>query len=98
MVTMALAQWGSHQPLRVVIVRELFIMIELPLLFIAVAGYDASTAGNMLFYGTLTNSRVVNNGDSAPEFAVCALVGPWMIGTMVNYTTSLLETLPDLAR
>ena len=38
---MALAQWGSHQPLRVVIVRELFIMIELPLLFIAVAhAYD----------------------------------------------------------
>ena len=31
-------------------------------------------------------------------FAVCALVGPWMIGTMVNYTIRLLETLPDLAR
>lgn len=31
-------------------------------------------------------------------FAVSALLGPWMIGTMVNYTIRLLETLPDLAR
>jgi len=30
-------------------------------------------------------------------FAVSALVGPWMIGTMVNYTTRLLEALPELA-
>jgi flagellar biosynthetic protein FliQ len=31
-------------------------------------------------------------------FAVAALLGPWMIGTMVNYTINLLEALPDLAR
>jgi flagellar biosynthesis protein FliQ len=31
-------------------------------------------------------------------FAVAAIVGPWMIGTMVNYTTRLLTALPDLAR
>ncbi|MEX2375665.1 MAG: flagellar biosynthesis protein FliQ [Dehalococcoidia bacterium] len=31
-------------------------------------------------------------------FAVSALLGPWMIGTMVNYTIRLFETLPDLAR
>lgn len=31
-------------------------------------------------------------------FAVAAVVGPWMIGTMVNYTAQLLETLPELAR
>ena len=31
-------------------------------------------------------------------FAVSALFGPWMIGTMVNYTSRLLSTLPDLAR
>ncbi len=31
-------------------------------------------------------------------FAVSALFGPWMIGTMVNYTSRLLATLPDLAR
>ncbi|MCK9493893.1 MAG: flagellar biosynthesis protein FliQ [Dehalococcoidia bacterium] len=31
-------------------------------------------------------------------FAVCAVVGPWMIGTMVNYTSRLLESLPELAR
>jgi len=31
-------------------------------------------------------------------FAVSAVLGPWMIGTMVNYTTQLLSTLPELAR
>ncbi len=31
-------------------------------------------------------------------FAVSALMGPWMIGTMVNYTTQLFVALPDLAR
>lgn len=31
-------------------------------------------------------------------FAVSALVGPWMIGTMVNYTARLFEALPELAR
>lgn len=31
-------------------------------------------------------------------FAVSAVVGPWMIGTMVNYTSRLLATLPELAR
>ncbi|MCA9846480.1 MAG: flagellar biosynthesis protein FliQ [Dehalococcoidia bacterium] len=30
-------------------------------------------------------------------FAVSALVGPWMIGTMVNYTSRLLTALPELA-
>lgn len=31
-------------------------------------------------------------------FAVAALFGPWMIGTMVTYTSQLLSALPDLAR
>lgn len=31
-------------------------------------------------------------------FAVAALLGPWMIGTMVDYTTQLFVALPDLAR
>ncbi len=31
-------------------------------------------------------------------FAVAALLGPWMIGTMVNYTTRLFALLPVLAR
>ncbi len=31
-------------------------------------------------------------------FAVSALLGPWMIGTMVNYTTRLFATLPQMAR
>ncbi len=31
-------------------------------------------------------------------FAVTAMVGPWMIGTMVNYTTRLFAVLPELAR
>jgi hypothetical protein len=34
---------------------------------------DAASAGNMLFYGALTNSRIVNNGDAAPSFAADAL-------------------------
>lgn len=39
--TMTLAQWGSGQPLRTVAVRELFMIIELPVLFIAVGrAYD----------------------------------------------------------
>ncbi len=31
-------------------------------------------------------------------FAVSAVLGPWMIGTMVDYTARLLATLPELAR
>lgn len=31
-------------------------------------------------------------------FAISALFGPWMIGTMVNYTTRLFVALPELAR
>ena len=33
------------------------------------AVFDASTAGNMLVYGTLTNSKNINNGDPSPSFA-----------------------------
>lgn len=29
---------------------------------------DASTGGNLLFHGSLTNSKNVNNGDPAPSF------------------------------
>lgn len=31
-------------------------------------------------------------------FAVAAVLGPWMIGTMVNYTIRLFALLPALAR
>ena len=31
-------------------------------------------------------------------FAVAALLGPWMIGTMVNYTIRMLQMLPQMAR
>ena len=31
-------------------------------------------------------------------FAVSALMGPWMIGTMVSYTERLFVTLPLVAR
>ncbi len=31
-------------------------------------------------------------------FAVSALMGPWMIGTMVGYTQRLFATLPEVAR
>ena len=39
-----------------------------------VALIDASSSGNYLFWGALTNSKTVNNGDAAPSFATDALV------------------------
>jgi flagellar biosynthetic protein FliQ len=30
-------------------------------------------------------------------FAVAAILGPWMVGTMVSYTTRLYATLPLIA-
>lgn len=33
------------------------------------AVFDASTSGNMLFYGALGTAKTVNNGDPAPSFA-----------------------------
>lgn len=35
--------------------------------------YDATSAGNLLFWGALTTSKTVNNGDAAPSFAAAAL-------------------------
>lgn len=35
--------------------------------------HDAVTAGNALYYGDLTTSRTINNGDAAPSFAIGAL-------------------------
>lgn len=35
--------------------------------------YDAQTTGNLLFWGQLTVSKTVNNGDAAPSFAISAL-------------------------
>lgn len=40
---------------------------------VAVALMDASTAGNILVYATLTTPRLVNNGDT-PSFAIGQLV------------------------
>jgi len=34
--------------------------------------YDASTTGNLLFWGALTASKTINNGDAAPSFAINA--------------------------
>lgn len=34
---------------------------------------DASSSGNVLFYGALTTPKTVNNGDPAPVFAAGAL-------------------------
>lgn len=31
-------------------------------------------------------------------FAIAALLGPWMIGTMVNYTIRMFAMLPMMAR
>lgn len=30
-------------------------------------------------------------------FAIAAIMGPWMVGTMVSYTTRLYSTLPLIA-
>lgn len=38
-----------------------------------IAIYDASSAGNLLFWGALSVSKTVNNGDAAPSFAAAAL-------------------------
>lgn len=35
--------------------------------------YDAASAGNLLFYGSLGTAKTVNNGDAAPSFAAAAL-------------------------
>lgn len=35
--------------------------------------YDASSGGNLLFWGALTTSKTVNSGDAAPSFAAAAL-------------------------
>jgi hypothetical protein len=35
--------------------------------------YDALTGGNLIYWGTLTVSKTVNNGDAAPVFAAAAL-------------------------
>ena len=34
--------------------------------------FDAASAGNMLFWGGLTTSKTINNGDAAPSFAISA--------------------------
>jgi hypothetical protein len=38
-----------------------------------IAIYDASSSGNLLFWGALSVSKTVNNGDAAPSFAAAAL-------------------------
>ena len=35
--------------------------------------YDASSAGNLLYWAALTTSKTINNGDAAPSFAAGAL-------------------------
>ena len=35
--------------------------------------FDATTTGNLLFHGALSASRVISNGDAAPQFAAGAL-------------------------
>lgn len=36
--------------------------------------YDASSAGNLLYWNTLTQSKTINNGDAAPSFGAGALI------------------------
>jgi hypothetical protein len=92
MVTMALAQWGSGQPLRVVAVRELFIMIELPLLFIGVAhAYDYALRKRLAPLQSLLVS-------GATSTSIAMAIGSffWGIGALFPL---LRETFPgDMAR
>jgi hypothetical protein len=37
--------------------------------------FDASSSGNLLDYHTLSSSRTLNNGDSAPSYAAGAFTG-----------------------
>jgi hypothetical protein len=37
------------------------------------AVYDASSAGNLLWYSALTTAKTVNNGDPAPSFPAASL-------------------------
>lgn len=39
--------------------------------------YDASTSGNLLVYAALTQSKTINNGDTAPSFPAAAFT--WQI-------------------
>jgi len=39
---------------------------------VSVGIYDASSAGNLWDFNALTTSRTLNNGDSAPAFAIAA--------------------------
>ena len=39
---------------------------------VAFGVYDASSAGNLLFYASLTTSKTINTGDAAPSFAAGA--------------------------
>ena len=39
---------------------------------VAVGVFDAASAGNLLLYGNLSQSKNVNNGDAAPSFPAAA--------------------------
>lgn len=40
---------------------------------VAIGIFDATSAGNLLFWAPLTVSKTINNGDPAPSFAAAAL-------------------------
>lgn len=40
---------------------------------VAFAAHSASTAGDMYFWGPISPSKTINNGDPAPSFAIGAL-------------------------
>ncbi len=41
---------------------------------VAIGLFDAPTGGNLIAYGALTEVKVVNSGDVAPDFSIGALV------------------------
>ena len=52
----------------------------------------------LLGCGITTGIGAVLNTAKVRPGSVAAVFGPWMVGTMVNYTTRLFATLPLLVR
>jgi len=78
LITMGLAQWGSGQPWRVICCREFFIVIELPLLFIAVArAYDYALRKRLPPMQSLAISAATSTG-----VAMTLAAGFWGLGAL----------------
>ncbi len=77
--TMTLAQWGSGQPLRTIAVREAFMIVELPLVFVAVAhAYDHVLRKRLPPLQSLVISAVTSIGVAVTLATVFYIVGAYV--------------------